>query len=84
MKKKTIAIMMTAAMVMAMAAGCGNNSSKDSSDGDSKEASYKIGIQQLQFGMAAAVNITKSFFSLALLLLANAIVSKLSDGYGLF
>ncbi len=46
MKKKTIAIMMTAAMVMAMAAGCGNNSSKDSSDGDSKEASYKIGIQQ--------------------------------------
>ena len=45
---------------------------------------YKIGIQQLQFGMAAAVNITKSFFSLALLLLANAIVSKLSDGYGLF
>jgi len=42
------------------------------------------GIQQLQFGMAAAVNITKSFFSLALLLLANAIVSKLSDGYGLF
>ena len=45
---------------------------------------YKIGIQQLQFGMAAAVNITKSFFSLALLLLANGIVSKLSDGYGLF
>ena len=45
---------------------------------------YKIGIQQLQFGMAAAVNITKSFFTLALLLLANAIVSKLSDGYGLF
>lgn len=45
---------------------------------------YKIGIQQLQFGMAAAVNITKSFFSLALLLLANGIVGKLSDGYGLF
>ena len=47
MKKKTIAIMMTAAMVVAMAAGC-SNSSKDSSssDGDSKEASYKIGIQQ--------------------------------------
>ena len=43
-----------------------------------------IGIQQLQFGMAAAVNITKSFFSLALLLLANGIVGKLSDGYGLF
>ena len=83
MKKKTIAIMMTAAMVMAMAAGCGSKESS-SSDGDNKEASYKIGIQQLQFGMAAAVNITKSFFSLALLLLANAIVSKLSDGYGLF
>lgn len=45
MKKKTIAIMMTAAMVMAMAAGCGNKESS-SSDGDNKEASYKIGIQQ--------------------------------------
>lgn len=45
MKKKTIAIMMTAAMVMAMAAGCGSKDSS-SSDGDSKEASYKIGIQQ--------------------------------------
>ena len=75
--------MMTAAMVMAMTAGCGSKESS-ASDGDNKEASYKIGIQQLQFGMAAAVNITKSFFSLALLLLANAIVSKLSDGYGLF
>lgn len=46
MKKKTIAIMMTAAMVMAMAAGCGSKESS-SSDGDNKEASYKIGIQQL-------------------------------------
>lgn len=45
MKKKTIAIMMTAAMVMAMAAGCGSKESL-SSDGDNKEASYKIGIQQ--------------------------------------
>ena len=45
MKKKTIAIMMTAAMVVAMAAGCGSKDSS-SSDGDSKEASYKIGIQQ--------------------------------------
>ena len=45
MKKKTIAIMMTAAMVMAMAAGCGSKESS-SSDGDNKEASYKIGIQQ--------------------------------------
>lgn len=45
MKKKTIAIMMTAAMVMAMAAGCGSKESA-SSDGDNKEASYKIGIQQ--------------------------------------
>ena len=45
MKKKTIAIMMTAAMVMAMAAGCGSKESS-SSGGDNKEASYKIGIQQ--------------------------------------
>lgn len=45
MKKKTIAIMMTAAMVMAMAAGCGSKESS-SSDGDNKEANYKIGIQQ--------------------------------------
>lgn len=45
MKKKTIAIMMTAAMVMAMAAGCGSKESS-SSDGDNKKASYKIGIQQ--------------------------------------
>lgn len=45
MKKKTIAIMMTAAMVMSMAAGCGSKESS-SSDGDNKEASYKIGIQQ--------------------------------------
>lgn len=45
MKKKTIAIMMTAAMVMAMAAGCGSKESS-ASDGDNKEASYKIGIQQ--------------------------------------
>ena len=45
MKKKTIAIMMTAAMVLAMAAGCGSKESS-SSDGDNKEASYKIGIQQ--------------------------------------
>ena len=45
MKKKTIAIMMTTAMVMAMAAGCGSKESS-SSDGDNKEASYKIGIQQ--------------------------------------
>lgn len=45
MKKKTIAIMMTAAMVMAMAAGCGSKESS-SSDGDNKEESYKIGIQQ--------------------------------------
>ena len=37
--------MMTAAMVMAMAAGCGSKESS-SSDGDNKEASYKIGIQQ--------------------------------------
>ncbi len=45
MKKKTIAIMMTATMVMAMVAGCGSKESS-SSDGDNKEASYKIGIQQ--------------------------------------
>lgn len=45
MKKKTIAIMMTAAMVMAMAAGCGSKESS-ASDGDNKEANYKIGIQQ--------------------------------------
>ena len=45
MKKKTIAIMMTAAMVMAMAAGCGSKESS-SLGGDNKDASYKIGIQQ--------------------------------------
>ena len=37
MKKKTIAIMMTAAMVMAMAAGCGSKESS-SSDGDNKRS----------------------------------------------
>lgn len=43
---------------------------------------YKIGLQQLQFGMAAAVNVTKSFFSLALLTGANFITRKLSGGEG--
>jgi putative aldouronate transport system permease protein len=44
---------------------------------------YKVGIKQLQFGMAAAVNVTKSFFAIALLLLANKASGKLT-GRGLF
>lgn len=45
---------------------------------------YKVGLQQLQFGMAAAVNITKSVFAITLLVLANKAADKLTDGGGLF
>lgn len=44
---------------------------------------YKVGLQQLQFGMAAAVNIFKSVLALTLLAAANAISNKLTDS-GLF
>ncbi len=44
---------------------------------------YRIGLQQLQFGMAAAVNIFKSVLAIALLLTANTISNKLTDS-GLF
>lgn len=45
---------------------------------------YKVGLQQLQFGMAAAVNVTKSALALLLLTLANKAADKLTDGGGLF
>ena len=44
---------------------------------------YKVGLQQLQFGMAAAVNIFKSVLAIALLTTANFISGKLTDS-GLF
>ena len=44
---------------------------------------YKVGLQQLQFGMAAAVNIFKSILAIILLFTANKISSKLTDS-GLF
>lgn len=40
---------------------------------------YKVGLQQLQFGMAAAVNIFKSFIALVLLFLANFVSNKITD-----
>lgn len=44
---------------------------------------YKVGLQQLQFGMAAAINIFKSALALILLVSANAVSKKLTDR-GLF
>lgn len=44
---------------------------------------YKVGMQQLQFGMAAAINIFKSALALILLVSANKISNKLM-GSGLF
>ena len=44
MKKKMVTVLLTAAMVTAMASGCG--SSSDS--GSDKKESYTIGIEQLQ------------------------------------
>lgn len=44
---------------------------------------YKVDLQQLQFGMAAAINIFKSALALVLLVSANAVSKKLTDS-GLF
>ena len=44
---------------------------------------YKVGLQQLQFGMASAINIFKSAIALALLFMANFVSGKLT-GSGLF
>lgn len=44
---------------------------------------YSVGLQQLQFGMAAAVNIFKSVLALILLFTANKISNKLTNS-GLF
>ena len=44
---------------------------------------YKVGLQQLQFGMASAINIFKSAIALALLFMANFASKKLTDN-GLF
>ncbi|MEF7611492.1 ABC transporter permease subunit [Enterococcus casseliflavus] len=44
---------------------------------------YKVGLQQLQFGMAAAINIFKSVLAISLLFFANKVSSKLTDS-GLF
>lgn len=40
---------------------------------------YKVGLQQLQFGMAAAVNIFKSFLALVLLFSANFVSNKITN-----
>lgn len=44
---------------------------------------YKVGLQQLQFGMAAAINIFKSVLAIILLFMANKVSGKLTDS-GLF
>lgn len=44
---------------------------------------YKVGLQQLQFGVASAINIFKSAIALALLFMANFVSRKLTDS-GLF
>ena len=44
---------------------------------------YKVGLQQLQFGMASAINIFKSAIALLLLFIANFTSKKLTDS-GLF
>ena len=44
---------------------------------------YRVGLQQLQFGMAAAINIFKSVLAFILLFAANKISNKLTDS-GLF
>lgn len=44
---------------------------------------YKVGLQQLQFGMASAINIFKSAIALVLLFIANFVSGKLT-GSGLF
>lgn len=44
---------------------------------------YKVGLQQLQFGMAAAINIFKSVLAIILLFMANKVSRKLTDS-GLF
>lgn len=44
---------------------------------------YKVGLQQLQFGMASAINIFKSAIALVLLFMANFASKKLTDN-GLF
>lgn len=44
---------------------------------------YRVGLQQLQFGMAAAINIFKSVLAFVLLFAANKISNKLTDS-GLF
>ena len=44
---------------------------------------YKVGLQQLQFGMAAAINIFKSVLAITLLFTANKVSNKLTDS-GLF
>ncbi|MDR1530748.1 MAG: ABC transporter permease subunit [Clostridiales bacterium] len=45
---------------------------------------YQIGLQQFQFGIAAAVSLTKSVFALLLMLLANYASKKLTDSTGIF
>ena len=44
---------------------------------------YRVGLQNLQFGMAAAINVFKSALALMLLLIANKVSNKLTDS-GLF
>lgn len=44
---------------------------------------FKVGLQQLQFGLAAAINIFKSILAIILLFAANKISNKLTD-QGLF
>ena len=40
---------------------------------------YKVGLQQLQFGMAAAINIFKSVIAIALLFVANKVSTRITD-----
>lgn len=40
---------------------------------------YKVGLEQLQFGMAAAINIFKSIIAIALLFIANKVSTKITS-----
>lgn len=58
MKKRIVAVLLTVAMVMTLAVGCGGNSGSDSSgSGDSGEADYKVALVVNQkFGDKASMD----------------------------
>ena len=58
MKKRIVSVLLTAAMVMTLAAGCGGKSGSESNDGgDSGEAEYKVALVVNQkFGDKASMD----------------------------